>query len=252
MSLIEQNNVKQFKELISKKEYTFLDFGTSKGNSIKFAKKIFSPSGKGLGIDIDQNKINTALSLGFDAINFDIEKIPEDTKFDFCIMSHFLEHLRDIETAKRMIIKACKISSKFVYIQQPCFDSDGYLFRNKLKLFFSHWHGHFLKLNSLDFYNILNNLRDIGLCTDFAIHTRSPILDSSHPSIHPIESPINQHHYNHSIHPLKTTEIKFEVPIYEEIILIISKNIDIHNDVKSKIKNRRKTITIYDTSQSTC
>ncbi|MFM2313027.1 MAG: hypothetical protein RLZZ04_2303 [Cyanobacteriota bacterium] len=248
MSLIVRNDIEHFKELINKKKYSFIDFGTSKGNSIKFAKNIFNPSGQGLGIDIDQNKIDKALSCGYDAINFNIENIPEDIKFDFCIMSHFLEHLYDIETAKRMIVKSCKISNKFVYIQQPCFDSDGYLFRNKLKLFFSHWHGHTLKLSSLDFYNILQELKEKGLCTDFTIQTRSPIFDSNHPSIHPIDSPIDQQKYNFNVHPPKPKTIKFEVPVFEEIIIVISKSIDIHNDIRSIVQNRRKTLPMFDTS----
>ena len=48
MNLIEPNNIEQFVELINQEKYSFIDFGTSKGSSMKFAKNILNFQGKGL------------------------------------------------------------------------------------------------------------------------------------------------------------------------------------------------------------
>ena len=113
MSIIEKNNLNQFEKLIAQKQYDFLDFGTSKGGSIKFAQKHLMPNSKGLGIDIDQKKVDFAIKEGFDTINFDIELIPSKQYVQFCVLSHFLEHLFDLRTAQSMLLKACQVSGLF-------------------------------------------------------------------------------------------------------------------------------------------
>ena len=60
---------------------------------------------------------------------------------------------------KSFVEKACSISKDFVFIQQPYFDADSYLFKKGLKLFWSDWRGHPNRMTSLDFNLLLRDLK---------------------------------------------------------------------------------------------
>ena len=125
-------NAKQLTELIKKSNIDFLDFGCSGGGSIEYAKRYLGGK-NGIVIDIDKKKIDFATKAGHNAVLFNIEDLPNDKLVDFVILSHFLEHIRDPEIVELFIRKAINISRKFVYIQQPSFDGDSYLFSKGLK-----------------------------------------------------------------------------------------------------------------------
>ncbi|HPI90078.1 MAG TPA: class I SAM-dependent methyltransferase [Spirochaetota bacterium] len=201
----------------------FYDFGCSKGGSMLLAQRVFAQGNKtGIGIDISHEKVNLAKAAGLMAIAFDILDIPPDRKVKFTIMSEFLEHVNDFNDVKRFIRKACDVSTDFIFIKQPYFDADGYLFRLGLKCFWSHWTGHPNTMSTLDLYRILKELKNNGIIGKFSIHVKHPVLNSSDPVIIPLESKIDQHHYDSVIHPPKKKKIKFKFPVYQQTVVFIT------------------------------
>ena len=58
------SNPSEIKELIKNNNFDFLDFGCSKGGAIQWAKKYLNGK-NGLGIDIDEKKLELASNAGF-------------------------------------------------------------------------------------------------------------------------------------------------------------------------------------------
>lgn len=213
-------NIQDFKELISKKEYRFLDFGCSTGSAIDYAYKLFDDSRPGLGLDINKKKIELARENGHDAIAFDILKIPDHKIVEFVTLAHFLEHLPSVTVADQILRKAVTVARKFVFIRQPFFDADGYLAQKGLKLYWSDWKGHMNKMTSLDFYLSLNRMKTEGLLRSFTIHFHNKVASSADQAIHPLSSPIDQHGYDSATHPPKNSEIQL-TGVYREIYVLV-------------------------------
>ena len=79
-----ENYLKRLKN----KEYKFLDFGCSRGDSMIYAKKEFGLT-PGLGLDLSRNKVREALARELDAMKYDILDLPEEALVDFTIMISF-------------------------------------------------------------------------------------------------------------------------------------------------------------------
>lgn len=199
-------------------KYDFIDFGASKGGSIDFAK-IFLGGKRGVGIDIDQKKIDMMIKSGYECEYGDITNlvnIPDNT-VKFVMMSHVLEHLNSLEDIYKAIQEAIRISTDFVYIQGPNFDDDEYLHRNNLRFFWSFWKGHTYHFQSSELISILEK------CSGFKesiIAYRGPLYSSTSSCIHSLDSPIDQHEYDPSVHPPKTS-IRFDNTLYKEIVAVI-------------------------------
>ncbi len=261
------NNNNNYLEKLRNNQYDFLDFGCSSGGSIEHYEKIFRA--KGLGLDIDPKKVKLSIQKGFDAIVFDITKIEIKQKvrlgimsyflkhiqsifdsivFDitkielkqkvrFCIMSHFLEHIPSIKNVKILIEKACFVIDEFLIIRQPYFDADHYLFINGFKFFWSDWTGHSNHMTLLNFYNILKPLKDNNKLKKFSFYGLHPVIDSNNDAIHNLDSPTNQHAWNKQKHSVKNY-IKFSIPIYKEILVIVDLNGSSTEQVISKFKTK--------------
>lgn len=215
------NGAVDFSNLIKDGVFDYIDFGCSTGGSLLFSQRTLGGK-RGLGIDCKQSKVESTRIAGFDAVNFNIHDIPDNKLVRFVIMSHFLEHVPDPSDVKAFIRKACAISTDFVYIQQPYFDSDSYLARNGLKLFWSDWRGHPNRMTSLELLITLRDLRMEGIDINYSIHFRRKIKNSDDRRIHSILSPIDQHEYEIGKHPEKPQTIKFVEPVYAEIIAMIT------------------------------
>ena len=222
------NSPNDFYHLIQSKGYDHIDFGCSKGGSLQLCKNKFHGK-RGLGIDIDQKKVELTQSSGFDAVLFDINDIPAMKLVKFTVMSHFLEHIPNAIDCKNFVKKACEISSDFVFIQQPYFDADTNLARDNLKLFWSDWRGHPNRMTGYEMYLLLRDLKNDGLKINFSIHNRGFIKSSDDKHIHSLASPIDQHHYDLSIHPIKANIAKFQYPVYRELVVLITMS-DIEHD----------------------
>lgn len=179
--------------------YDYFDFGCGDGANMKFIKSI-APAARGLGIDIDQRKVDKARENGFEAINFDILKLPIDKLVRFVTMSHFLEHLPSVKIAESMIRRGIDVSRDFIFIRQPWFDSDGALFMQDLKFYWSDWRGHPNRMTSLDFYLILKRSLENNAISGFSIFGRTPVSTTDDPCLIPLSAPVDQHHYDAARH----------------------------------------------------
>lgn len=213
-------DIQEFKALIKEKKYCFFDFGCSKGDCMDWAYTVFDNARPGLGIDISEPKIEIAKKNGHDAIVYDILKIPDEKLVRFVTLSHFLEHLPSVKAANQFLRKAVLVANEFVFIRQPFFDADGYLAQQGLKLYWSDWHGHSNKMTTLDFYLCLNSMKSEGLISGFSINFNNEIISSAHNAIHPLDSAIDQHAYDPSLHPYKNSEIQLE-NVFKEIRVLV-------------------------------
>lgn len=208
-------------------EYNFIDFGCSKGDSIKEALNNYGGK-KGLGIDIDPNKVKQTTDAGFEAIIGDATEFYSNHPkcVEFVTMIHFLEHLPSINLAKKCIESACELATEFVYIRQPYFDADPYLFSQNLKFYWSNWSGHTNQMTSLQFHSILNPLYLNGKIHEFKIYGVRKVQNSLDSTIHSIASPIDQHHFKEEIHP-KKVKVEFTFDTYKETLVVISLKSDV-------------------------
>ena len=202
-------------------DYDFLDFGCSRGKSIERSLKAFSAK-RGLGIDKNPRKIAEAIANGYEAIVCDVSKLKvQKNAVRFVTMKHFLEHLSDFKTVQKCIENAAVFAQDFLYISQPYFDADGYLFLNKLKFYWSDWTGHPNRMTTLELFSILNHLAKTETISRFAIYGRSPVKYSSDSTIHPFNSLKDQHHYDPNIHPPKKI-MKFKNHLYKETVALVT------------------------------
>ena len=56
---------------------------------------------------------------------------------------------------------------------------------------------------------------------DYVMLGRKPVEDSSHPSILPLDAPIDQHEYDPDVHSPKSL-VAFDVGLYMEIICVVA------------------------------
>ena len=225
-------------------DYDFIDFGASKGGSINFAK-IFLGGKNGLGLDIDQKKIDMMISSGYECEFGDITNLSNvpDNSVRFVMISHVLEHLHSLEDIKKSINEAIRVATDFVYIQGPNFDDDDYLEENHLRFFWSYWKGHTYHFKSSELITILN---DCSGYQDAVVAYRGPLSDSGASCIHSLDSPIDQQAFSEKLHPSKPV-IRFNKTIYKEIVAAIV--IDKSTDAKALVSCRGKVVDV-ETGQS--
>lgn len=202
--------------------YDYFDFGCSYGGNMVFTKKVY-PLFRGLGIDLDADKIAKANANSHEAIIYDILRFPEQKLVKFVTMVHFLEHLDGLATTKKVIAKAISVATDFIFIRQPWFDADGFLFEAGLKFYWSHWRGHRNKMTTLDFYTILMDERKAGRIRSFRIFGNYKVTHSDDTTIVPLGTLVDQHHYNAMEHGKKEL-INLPIRAFKEVIVVININ----------------------------
>ena len=118
-------------------KFDFVDFGCSNGQSIEFGMKRLGAT-TGIGIDRDEAKVKTALEAGYKALHCDIRDVGQlPSCCSFVTAFHFLEHLPGYRVSQMAIHSAMNAARDYVFIKVPWFESDGWLFNNGLKFFWS-------------------------------------------------------------------------------------------------------------------
>jgi len=219
--------------------YGFLDFGASKGGSIRFAQQVLGGE-RPLGIDIDPKKVARMRSEGFECIEADATALdlPENS-VRFVVMSHFLEHLPSLDHVRRAIASAAKVARDFLFIQGPFFDADDALEALGLKFYWSDWSGHTCHLTTTMLTSILD---DLGL-SDVELMYAGVISDSDDPTIHPLASARNQHDYDPDLHPEKPQRV-FRPRLFREIVYLVKLgDMDGWNDLVAKVSDKRRAVS---------
>ncbi|MCK6471061.1 MAG: glycosyltransferase [Planctomycetes bacterium] len=196
-------------------DFDFLDFGASTGSSIEFACKHLGGR-RGLGVDLDPNKVETMRRCGYDCIQADATKLelpPNAVKF--VLMSHFLEHLPDLDSVRKSIRSAARVATDFIAIRGPYFDADEYLRGLGIKFYWSDWTGHLCHLTTMALAEIM---RAEGL-KDVRIECEREVADSNDPALLPLAAPADQHAYDPQFHGEKP-QVQFNRKVYAEIVAV--------------------------------
>ena len=224
-------------------DFDYIDFGCSKGGSLLYGREVLGGN-RGVGLDISSDKVKRTQQSGFAAIEMDVTDLsmtPNCTQF--VTMIDFLEHLPNITEAEKCIQAACEAATDFVFIRQPWFDSDGYLFKNGLKLYWSDWTVHPNAMTSLELFAALRKLKQ---SSRWRMYARSPISNSVHEAVHPLSSDPDQHAYDPAVHPEKLI-LNFNEPVFSQIgaIILLKDDPDLLFEIEAKTK---WSTVLYDSS----
>jgi SAM-dependent methyltransferase len=191
-------------------DYDFFDFGSGHGNSIRRCEELFG--GRGLGIDVDRKKIDSAQNRGVEVVYGDIMTLPRRKLVTYVCMDNFLEHLPNSDVLRQMLEVAVAVATDFLYIRHPSFEDEAYLAELGLKQYWHDWTGHPSHVLLSDFCAMLKQLKARPFDVEFA----SPIFDSSDPSMLPFSAPPDQHDYDERLHGPKPM-LTFGKPVYRQI-----------------------------------
>lgn len=195
------------------RNYDFIDFGAGTGGSIDYCQRRFG--GIGMGLELNQKKVQEARDRGFEVFESDITDLPGKKEVKFVSMMDFLEHLPDLRTVDSMIEVACNSAREFVFINHPIFDEEEYLDSLGYKLYFHDWSNHTVH-PSLGF--ILNSLTRRG-AESMDIRFRKEFSDASHDAVLPKGAPSDTHRYDQDLHGPKS-DFKFDRVLYEQVHII--------------------------------
>ncbi len=240
---------KDIDQYIEENNIEFLDLGASKGGSIDFAQKYFCiDSGNGLGIDIDQSKILIMKKAGYNAFHANVIDLQLENKVRFTIMSHFLEHISNMDDVANILDVTADNSRDFFYIQQPFFDADGFLFSKGLKFYWSFWTGHPNHMLAIEFHQLLMKMLYTNKISRYALYGFKTVCDSTNEKIHPLMANIDEHDYDSKKHPPKDMSIIFpdEIDVFFEIRVLVTINDNVDFDIlESQFQWDKK---LYDSS----
>lgn len=196
-------------------DYDFLDLGAGEGGSIQSsANKI---GGRGLGIELNQAKVEKAQKAGIDVVlgsALDLDKIPG--KVDYVVCDNFLEHLPTKNDVREVLEKASKVVKKFIYIAHPSFEDIDYLKSKGLKTYWSDWRGHKSMLTLTDMIEIFH---DCGI-EWVQIKPVYRIKDSDDERILPLEAGVDQFSYESKHGAKPSPKIIFDRDIYYSFDII--------------------------------
>lgn len=159
-------------------DYDFLDYGSSKGGSIRHCKGRFHAT-RGVGVDIDPNKVVKARAAGVDAFVGDATELGISKAVRFVSMLDFLEHLPDLTAVKAAIASAAEVATDFIYIKHPSFEGEELVESLGVRQYWWHWRGHTCHIHVSDYCAMFD---DLGL-HQYMIRHHVSISDSSHPSV---------------------------------------------------------------------
>lgn len=143
-------------EMIAKHEISCFDFGSSNGNSMAVAERIWGAHCA--GIDIDTRKIAKAKEQNRNVVFGDILNLDvSDNCVKGVLMNHVLEHLPGKPSVIKAMDNAIRVSQQTIVVRQPYFDMDPTLMSLGLKFYWSHWTGHQWNGTTFEFATIMQD-----------------------------------------------------------------------------------------------
>lgn len=195
--------------------YDFLDFGAGVGRSLDFCTERLGGR-RGLGIEINEDKVRKAQDLGREVVLGDILALPDDCRVRFVSMMDFLEHLRTPKKVERILDVAVRCAEDFLFIRHPSFEDEAYLGELGLRQYWHDWGGHPSHLLLSDFARILDKL---GVHA-WSVRFRKPIRSSDDPTIIPLGAPRNQLAYDPETCGPKPS-IEFAKPVHRMLDILV-------------------------------
>jgi SAM-dependent methyltransferase len=200
-------------------EFEALDFGCGNGGSADFVKKQFGYA-RVVGVELDPRKIDVARKAGLDVLQADATSVGlSKGVVSASFMFHFLEHLKTLTDARKVLMQACTAARDFVLIRQPFFGADEQLLERGLKLAWSTWRTHANRMTTLGFYSILSELREKRYLEDFVISYAIPIESTEDTQIIPLNTGSEELFYDEAKHGPKP--IFPLTNVYREVCVIV-------------------------------
>ena len=184
--------------------------------------------GKGIGIDINQKKVQAAQDAGLNVMLGDCTKLNEilSHQYDFALASHFLEHLPDLLTATEVIDSALDVITKAMFIQQPAFDGMQYFDSLGVKLYYSDWSGHENMMSTDNWIEIIEALIARNKIKYAYLGYRKELKNTGSEAFIPKSAPKNQQKFNYETHGEKPL-CELNRVYFEEIRIVLAKNISV-------------------------
>lgn len=157
----------------------FIDVGSSKGGSVRYARHRFGENG--YGVDVAKHKVEAAQAAGLDVRWQSIYDVTDTA--DWVTILHVVEHLEGREQAYDILHHALTIGRR-LYITLPYFDADVYLYGLGLKLAWSDWRGHRYQPSTMELRCLMRDLR-----VDYELELYKPIPDSQDENVVPFSAP---------------------------------------------------------------
>ncbi|MES1186986.1 MAG: class I SAM-dependent methyltransferase [Myxococcales bacterium] len=200
-------------------EFDALDFGCGNGGSADFVKKQFGYQ-RIAGIELDPKKIEVARSAGLEVLQADATTVGvKKGAVAASFMFHFLEHLKNLADARKVMMQACTAARDFVLIRQPFFGADEQLLERGLKLAWSTWRTHANRMTTLAFHSILSELAEKQYLQDFVINYAIPIESTEDTQVIPLATGSEELFYDEAKHGPK--QIFPLTNVYREVCIII-------------------------------
>jgi SAM-dependent methyltransferase len=200
--------------------YDFIDLGCSSGGSLRYCRERMQAR-RGVGVDIDPDKVAHTLSAGLDAAVGDATHLRIENRVRFVSMMDFLEHLPGLDAVAAVIESAAGAATDFLFIRHPSFEGEEYLAELGLRQYWWDWSGHKAHIQVADYCRIFDRL---GL--QHTIRYLGPVTDSTHDSIHAIDAIdphgwSNQGRHDPSVHPPKPY-VRFARPLWRSQEILVA------------------------------
>ncbi len=202
--------------------FDYLDFGTHKGSGLVWGAHMGGR--RGLGVELNEEKVLHLLKSGFYVLSEDIFKIQVGDKplVDFAVCRHVLEHLPNIHVVALVIEQLRKIVRNYIYIEQPDFSHERYLAGLGLKLQGSYLKGHDCPMQTRELIEII---WDAGF-DNFVIGGIRRALGSESQYVHRADiAPRTVGKWREG--DLPKPSVTFDRPVFRDIIAILGKEPDV-------------------------
>lgn len=194
--------------------YDFLDFGASKGGSLRWAAGTFG--GVGLGLERNPHKLEQVRAGGQAAILADATRLDLPARaVRYSVMLDFLEHLGGPAEARRALAGAARVSREFVYVEGPNFEAADYLAGHGLKRYYADWSGHRWHHGEAELRTMLTDLSLHG-----CVIGKDRIRDAADPNLVPLDAPRDGGRYDPALHAPKTA-MRFNRRLFNRLVVLI-------------------------------